>query len=99
MKTNVLESSIEAYHSDKMHHNWLTEQIENYALKHKRFTCKMIAHAIGVDASTVSGRIKNHFIPSGLLFRELSKHPCPITGNNAFWLSHKNYTNQQSLFN
>jgi hypothetical protein len=86
MKTNVLETSCDAYHADLMKAFSLEIRIMDYAMGRKRFTCKMASAALGVDASTLSGVIKNRLLPDGKLSRELSKNKCPVTGNSAHWL-------------
>ena len=97
MRTNVQETSIETYHSDRMRSRDLTIKLIHYGLNNKRFTCKMAAAGLDVDASTLSGIINNTLIKQGVFRRELNKHPCCITGNNAFWLYHVDYTPQGVL--
>lgn len=96
MKTNVLETSIEAYHGDKMKAASLTKSLIEYSLTQRRFTCKMAAEHLGVDASTLSGIIKNRLMPHTLK-REFSKFKCPITGNSASWLYNPDYSTQMDL--
>lgn len=111
----VLETSAEAYHLDKMKSKDLTDRLLAYAKTHKRFTARTACQALGkhimdhqgrkifvpVETATMSGIIRPLVGEdnNGILRRELEKHPCEITGNNVFWLYHKDYTPQQSMFN
>lgn len=112
---NVKETSAEAWHGDKMKSKDLTDRLLAYALEHKRFTARMACVALGsykmdahgrrylvpVETATMSGIITPLVGPDnkGILRRELEKKPCQITGNNAFWIYHRDYTPQQSLLN
>lgn len=100
MRTNVLDSSIAAYHSDKMNSIELTKKIEKYALKTESFTSRMVAEHFEVATATVSGIIYP-LVNAKTLIREASKRPCHITGNRVYWLRHKDYAKpvQQRLFN
>ncbi len=95
MKTAVLSSSIEAHHSDRVGFMSLSEQILAYSLKHKRFTCHMVAKELKRFPSTVSGVLKPMIDKD--LKRELSKHPCEVTGNNVHWIYNPDYTGQMNL--
>jgi hypothetical protein len=102
MKTNVLDSSIECYHEDKMRQRDLTKRLLAYALRTKRFTARMAADHFGVETATMSGIIKpliGKENGKGVLIRELTKHPCEVTGNRVYWLYHRDYTGQRVLFN
>ena len=105
MKTNVADTSREAYHSDKMKTNEKTVHLIAYSLRVKRFTCVMAATALSkqlgytVYPSTLSGIISNQLIPAGTFIRERSKFPCEETHNNAHWMSNKDYTPQAGFFN
>jgi len=91
MKSAVLSSSIEAHHSDRVGFMSLSEQILAYSLKHKRFTCHMVAKELKRFPSTVSGVLKP-MLECGQLNRELSKHPCEVTGNNVHWIYNPDFS-------
>lgn len=98
MKTAVLSSSIEAHHSDRVGFMSLSEQILAYSLKHKRFTCHMVAKELKRFPSTISGVLYRMVGKTGKpLKRELSKHPCEVTGNNVHWIYNPDYTGQMYL--
>jgi len=96
MKTNVHEFSIEAYHADKMCDLTNKERILAYSLKHKRFTTKMCAFALGVVPSTLSRWVRE-LADAGDLQVELSKHTCMISGNNATYFYNPKYAQLELL--
>ena len=96
MKTNVLDSSIEAYHEDKPGMKKLADRIMIYSMSHRSFTCHMIAQEFKKFPGTMSGVIKP-LINNGDLVRELTKRPCEITGNEVYWIYNPRYKTEEQL--
>lgn len=105
MKTHVSDSSIDAFHAHKVR-GWKKQAVLDYAKNNRSFTRRMLTDALNelyppyVDGS---GRMKQHFetatisglvtplVESGDLIESLSVMKCPVTGNPAHWLEHKDY--------
>jgi len=83
MKTNVHSNSIETYHADKMYISDRDAIIE-YSLTVRHFTDTMLAKAINRPQSTLSSK-RASLVKEGILVKELDKHPCKITTNNAMY--------------
>lgn len=93
----VRESSIEAYHTDKMCSGEVKRRILDYALRTSSFTARMVEEELGIRGATIAGLI-NPLVRDGVLIREPDRKPCAITGNSANWLNHKDFKQQGSLF-
>lgn len=88
MKTNVRESSIEAYYSEDL----TTER--GRILHYMRFCSKgasrrQISNALTIDTATVSGLI-TPMVKDGDLIEmpDSGKRECPITERKVLWLFH-----------
>lgn len=98
MKTNVRETSMETHHSDAVNKRDLTVSFLIWAKEQRRFTNRMAAEHFGCAPGSMSGIIKP-LKDEGTILEEIEKKPCRITGNNALWLYHRDWSPQGRLFN
>ena len=100
MKTNVSESSRDAYHNQVVGKSEPSQEtkIEVYVFCHGRCTRTQVARGLGFKESLVGARV-NKLIKEGFLQEELSRFPCPVTGSKVHWIFHKDYkAGQEELF-
>lgn len=92
MRTNVRESSIEVYHGHVVGSikDRQMDIIERAVKQFGSCTRRMISRSTGIETSTVSART-NYLVEEGVLIEcaEHERMPCPITGKNVYWLSHR----------
>jgi len=88
MKTNVKDSSIEAYYTHICGNIDKKKQILDFVKSKKSGTTgREIATVLGMDTATVSGLVKPA-VNNNELIRSETKSPCPVTRNPALWLHH-----------
>lgn len=88
MKTNVRDSSIEAYHQNLFTINQpLSIQVVEYLAAKGAASSRMIAEGLEISTATASGILKPM---KGCVIDELpEKQKCHITGNTVYFLKLK----------
>jgi len=99
MKTNVRETSIEAFRTHIQGDECMTKRVIDFVRSRKQGTTgREIAEKLRMDTATVSGIVRPA-VKGGELIRSEVKAPCPVTGNNALWIHHKdNMAGQRDMF-
>lgn len=89
MKINQKQTAIDCYHNHVVPKLSAPEcvKIASYVMRKDRVTRGMIAAALGMEKSSVSGRV-NDLVAARVLVVLDHKEPCPITGRTVEWLSH-----------
>jgi len=99
MKTNVRETSIEAFRTHIQGEECKTKRVIDFVRSRRIGTTgREIAERLHMDTATVSGIVRPAVICGDLILSEV-KAPCPVTGNNALWVHHPdNVAGQRDMF-
>lgn len=88
MKRNVLDSSIQVYHSEIIgsKEDIQKAKVLEYVRQKKRCTGRMIARDLGMETGTVSARVNTLVEVDKDLYREKSIFRCPVSGRGVHWI-------------
>lgn len=83
MKTNVRDTSLEAYYTADLSQQ--AKSVFNYLHAHQGMTRREIASGLGIDVSSVAGRI-NELVKAGSVAENIQRK-CSVTGRTAWALT------------
>jgi len=90
MKTQVRDTSIEAYHGEIVgtKEDRQAQIVAECVKKLGTCTRRMVAKELGMETGTVSGRV-NKLVKKDFILHETGwKKPCPITGVSVNWIEY-----------